>query len=145
MTRNMAGYSTLPGLRAQELAIAIDAGPIPVDEGHGIAANRTIRWRTLGKKWEKIRQLVIVFVHDSLPFPLFYFELKGFFRTLAARHADKRQLAIDNRRGHGTDRMAIGQLLSVFRRNIHFPIGKTVLHFELLPQALGRWTGAAAG
>ena len=65
MTRNMAGHCTLPGLRPQELSVAIDTGPITVDERHRIAANRTIRWRPLGNEWEKIRQLDIVFVHGA--------------------------------------------------------------------------------
>lgn len=72
MTRNMAGYSTLPGLRAQELAVTIHAGPIAVDEGHGIAADRAIRRRTFGNE-RKIREFILIFVHNSLPFSLFYF------------------------------------------------------------------------
>ena len=70
-TRNIAGYSTLPGLRAQELTVAIDAGPIPVDEGHGIATDRAIRRRSLGDEREKIRELIIIVVHRLLPFALF--------------------------------------------------------------------------
>jgi hypothetical protein len=64
MTRNMAGHCTLPGLRSQELSVAIDAGPIPVDEFHGIATDRTIRWRPLINTG-KIRQLKILFFHGA--------------------------------------------------------------------------------
>ena len=55
----------LAGLRAQELAVAIDAGPIPVDEGHGIATDRAIRRRSLGDEREKIRELIIIVVHSA--------------------------------------------------------------------------------
>lgn len=139
------GYCTLPGLRPQEFAVAIDAGPVTVDEGHGIAADRAIRWRPLGNEWKKIRKLVIVFVHGFLPFPLFDLQLNGLFRALPTGNPDECQLAIDNRRRHGTDRMAVRQLLAILRGDIHFPIGKAVLHAQLLPQTLGGWTGSATG
>ena len=59
----MAGYSTLPSLRSQELSVAVHAGPIAVDKRHGIAADRAIRRRPLLEEG-KVRQLDIVFVHD---------------------------------------------------------------------------------
>ena len=145
MTRNMADHCTLPGLRPQELAVAIDAGPVAVDKRHRIAADRAIRWRPLGNEWKKIRKLVIVLVHCFLPFPLFDLQLNGLFRALPTGNPDECQLSIDNRRRHGTDRMAVRQLLSVFRGDIYFAIGKAVLHTQLLPQALGRRTGSTAG
>jgi hypothetical protein len=53
----------LTGFRAEQFSIAVDTGPISVDERHGIAADRAVGWRTLVKK-RKIRELDIVFVHD---------------------------------------------------------------------------------
>src|SRR3989475_9511347 len=70
---------------------------------------------------------------------------KRFFGTLAAGHADEGQTAIDDRRGDGPDRMPLGQLLSVRRIDIHFPIAEAVLHPQFLEQTLGRGTGAAGG
>ena len=40
------------GFRSKELTIAIDTGPITIDEGHGIAADRTIRRRSFVDAWE---------------------------------------------------------------------------------------------
>lgn len=135
----------LSGLRAQELAVAIDAGPVAVDEGHGIAADRAIRRRPLGKEREQIRELDIVFVHELLPLALFQLQLNRLFRTLPARHPDERQSPVDDGGGYRTNGMAIRQLLAVFRGDINFPIGKTVLYFELFPQALSRGAGTATG
>ena len=119
----------LAGFRSQQFAVAIDAGPVTIDERHGIAADRAIRRRPLGNEWEKIRKLNILFVHRLLPFPLFQLQLNRLFRALPARDTDKGQPPIDDRGGHRTDGMAIGQFLAVFRGDIDFPIGKTVLHF----------------
>ena len=142
MTRNMGDHCTLPGLRPQELAIAVDTGPIAVDKRHRIAADRTIRRRTF-IEFRKDRQFDIVFVHGSLPFPLFDLQLNGLFRALPTRHSDESQPSVDDRCRHGTDRMPIGQFLAIFRRDINFPVGKTVFNPQLLPQAFGRRTGSA--
>lgn len=144
MIRNMAGHCTLPGLGAQELTIAIDAGPIAVDERHWIAADRAIGRRAFIEQG-KIRQFKIVFVHDSLSFPLFDLQLNGLFRALPARHSDKRQPSVDDGRWYCAHGMAIGQFLPIFRRNIDFTIGKTVLHTQLLPEAFRRGAGSATG
>lgn len=99
----------LARFRPQQFTIAIDTSPISVDEGHGIAADRAIRWRTFGEEREKIRELVIVFFHGPLlPFSLFNFQLNGLLRALPARHTDERQAPIDDGGGHGPDRMAVG-------------------------------------
>src|SRR5690349_1501397 len=80
-----------------------------------------------------------------LSFSLFDLQLNGFFRALSTRHSDKCQPPVDNGCRHGTDRMSIGQLLAVFRRNINFPIGEAVFNSQLLPQALSRRTGSTTG
>lgn len=63
--------TSLARFRAQQFAVAINAGPIAVDERHGIAADRAIRRRPLGDEREKIRELIIIVVHRLLPFALF--------------------------------------------------------------------------
>src|SRR5215203_5583664 len=73
----------------------------------------------------------------------FHFQLQCLFRTLTTGHADEGQPAVDDRRRDGSNGMAIGQILPVLRRNIDFTIGKAVFHTQLLPQTLGRRTGAA--
>ena len=65
----------LPGFRPEQFPVAIDTGPIAVDEGHRLAADRAVGWRTLVEDG-KIRQLKILFFHGAsiLPAVLFLTE-----------------------------------------------------------------------
>ena len=74
-----------------------------------------------------------------------HFQLQGFFGALAAGHADERQLAVYNGGRHGADGVAVGQLLPVRRRDIHFPVAEAVFDPQLFPETLGRGAGAATG
>ena len=132
------------GFRSKQFPVAIDAGPIAVDESHGIAADRTVRRRSFIDARED-RELNIVFVHRSLPFSRAHFKLQSFFGALSAGHTHKRQSPVDDCRGHRTNGMAVGKFLAVRRGDVDFTIGKTVFHAQLFPQAFGGRTCAAAG
>ena len=69
-------------------------------------------------------------------FPRFHFQEQRFFSAFPAGDSDKRQAAVDNSGRHGPHGMAIGQFLAVGSRNVHFPIGKTIFHAQLLLEAL---------
>ena len=60
--------------------------------------------------------------HFILCFSRAHFQLQGLFGTFPAGHADERQPPVDDRRRHGTHRMAIGKFLTVWGRNIHFSV-----------------------
>lgn len=62
-------YVPLTGFRSEQFAIAIDTGPIAVDEGHRITTDRTIRRRALVDPW-KNRELDIVFIHQFASLPV---------------------------------------------------------------------------
>ena len=52
--------------RSQEFTVAIDAGPVAVDKGHGIATDRTVRRRSFvysGKNGQFDVEFDVVFVH----------------------------------------------------------------------------------
>ena len=181
-----ADRCALSCLGTQQFAITIDAGPVTVDEGHGVAADRAVRRRSFINSRQD-RKFNIVFVHlypvangelnTTLPpgevvsrlafalpdgqfelpppcmclkyfilaFSRAHFQLQGLFGAFSAGHADERQSPIDDRRRNGTHCMAIGKFLTVWCRNVHFAIRKTVLDAELFPQALCRRTCPATG
>ena len=144
----MVHMCTLARFRPEEFAVAIDTGPIPVDKGHRIAADGTIRRWPLVESW-KDGQLDIVFIHKSrrgcLPLGLTraHFQLQGFFGTFPAGYPDEGQPSVDDGSRHCPDGMTIGEFLAVRGRNVHFTIGKTVLYAQLLPKAFRRRTSAA--
>lgn len=132
------------GFRTKQFPVAIDAGPIAVDERHGIAADRTVRRRSFVEARED-RELNIVFVHRSLPFPWAHFKLQSFFGALSAGDTHERQSPVDDCRGHRTNGMPVGKFLAVGRGDVDFAIGKTVFHAQLFPKAFGGRACAAAG
>jgi hypothetical protein len=148
----IASHRALSCLGTQQFAITVNACPITVDEGHGVAADRTVRRRSFIESRQD-RKLNIVFVHlypvrvydhtdrrrlrlcfapafrDGqfeqhfiLRFSRAHFQLQGLFGTFPAGHADERQPPVDDRRRHGTHRMPIGKFLTVWGRNIHFAV-----------------------
>ena len=57
-----ADRCALSCLGTQQFAITIDAGPVTVDEGHGVAADRAVRRRSFINSRQD-RKFNIVFVH----------------------------------------------------------------------------------
>src|SRR5437899_1933301 len=135
MIRGIADYSRLARTGIQRRfkeegkiltggTAAIPTEPLAVVEHHRLVADRTIRRRNPGHRAQDVKvQVVVVFGSHMLPI---LFEPERRFGAFPCRDADKLQLAVNDRRRRGTNRVPFGQLLAVGTQNVHFPVAETM-------------------